>query len=165
MPAWSLWLLSNIFLTPDLCFDFDIKNVILIAGEFMDKYKILMIDDEVNYPTAFKFLTEMKGDYEVLIASSGVEGLEAAKKNKPDVITLDVMLAGEDGVEVLRQIRNDESIKDIPVIMMSGVEVQETRKSAQELGIEEFLSKPVEMEDLLHRINIIKAKNSISRQG
>ena len=131
----------------------------------MDKYKILMIDDEVNYPTAFKFLTEMKGDYEVLIASSGVEGLEAAKKNKPDVITLDVMLAGEDGVEVLRQIRNDESIKDIPVIMMSGVEVQETRKSAQELGIEEFLSKPVEMEDLLHRINIIKAKNSISRQG
>jgi len=75
------------------------------------------------------------------------------------------MLAGEDGVEVLRQIRNDESIKNIPVIMMSGVEVQETRKSAQDLGIESFLSKPVEMEDLLHRINVVKARNSISSHG
>lgn len=131
----------------------------------MAKYKILMIDDEVNYPTAFKFLTEMRGDYEVLIASSGVEGLEVARKNRPDLITLDVMMAGEDGVDVLRQIRSEESIKNTPVIMMSGVEAEASRKAAQELHIEDFLTKPVEMEDLLHRINIVKAKNSISRQG
>ena len=130
----------------------------------MDKYKILMIDDETNILTAFKFFAEMKGDFEVLIASSGVEGLEAARKNKPDVITLDVMLPGEDGIEVLRQIRNDESIKDVPVIMLSGVETESSRKAAEGLNIEEFLPKPVEMEDLLHRINIIKAKNSISKQ-
>jgi two-component system alkaline phosphatase synthesis response regulator PhoP len=130
----------------------------------MGKYKILMIDDETSVLTAFKFYAEMKGDYEVLIAESGVEGLAAAKKNKPDVITLDVLMGKEDGVEVLRKIRSDESIKDIPVIMMSGVETEAARKTAKELGIEGFLAKPVEMEDLLHRINIIKAKNSIDHK-
>ena len=130
----------------------------------MEKYRILMIDDEINYPTAFKFLTETKGDYEVLIASSGIEGLEIARKSRPHVITLDIILAGEDGMDVLRQIRQDPLLKDVPVIMLSGVETQISKETAKELKIEDFLNKPVEMGDLLHKINLIKAKSSVSER-
>ena len=130
----------------------------------MKKYRILMVDDETNYPTAFKFLTELKGDYEVLVAASGKEAFEIAHSSRPDLITLDVMLAGEDGVDVLKKIREEDALKDIPVIMMSGVEAEASRQAAEALGIEAFLTKPVEMDDLLHRINLVKARESLLRK-
>ncbi|MFA5098355.1 MAG: response regulator [Candidatus Margulisiibacteriota bacterium] len=130
----------------------------------MAKYRILMVDDETNYPTAFKFLTELKGDYEVLVAASGKEAFEIARSSRPDVITLDVMLGGEDGVDILKKIREENSLKDIPVIMMSGVEAESSRQAAEALGIEDFLTKPVEMDDLLRKINLIKARDSISQK-
>ena len=123
-----------------------------------------MVDDETNYPTAFKFLTELKGDYEVLVAASGKEAFEIAHSSRPDLITLDVMLAGEDGVDVLKKIREEDALKDIPVIMMSGVEAEASRQAAEALGIEAFLTKPVEMDDLLHRINLVKARESLLRK-
>lgn len=124
----------------------------------MATFKVLMIDDEQNYPTAFKFLLETKGDNAVYLASSGEEGLKTAKEKKPDLIFLDVMMPGIDGLEVLKRLKSDSELKNIPVIMLTAVETEEARVETLKLKVEGYLNKPLEMEVLLGKIDEIKNK-------
>jgi two-component system alkaline phosphatase synthesis response regulator PhoP len=124
----------------------------------MATFKVLMIDDEQNYPTAFKFLLESKGDNAVYLASRGEDGLKLAKDKKPDLIFLDVMMPGIDGIETLKRLKSDSELKNIPVIMLTGVETEKTRAEALNLKVEGYLNKPLEMEVLLGKIDEIKNK-------
>jgi two-component system alkaline phosphatase synthesis response regulator PhoP len=124
----------------------------------MATFKVLMIDDEQNYPTAFKFLLESKGDNAVYLASRGEDGLKLAKDKKPDLIFLDVMMPGIDGIETLKRLKGDNELKNIPVIMLTGVETEKIRAEASNLKVEGYLNKPLEMEILLGKIDEIKNK-------
>lgn len=80
-------------------------------------------------------------DFEVITADSGVSGLELAKKEKPDIIMLDVILPQLDGFSVLDQIKKDKTTKDIPVIMLTNLGTDEDRKKGESLGAADYLVK------------------------
>ncbi|MFH1709853.1 MAG: response regulator [bacterium] len=119
-------------------------------------FKVLVIDDETNYPTAFKLLLESKGGYAVSLASNGLKGLEMARTEKPDMIFLDVMMPGLDGIAVLKSLKSDTELKDIPVVMLSAVETEKAKEETRDLNVEAYLNKPLEMQVLLDKIDEIK---------
>ena len=124
------------------------------------KAKILVVDDDVQHVDAVKTLLESVG-YEVAFAYRPEKGIELAKASRPDLILLDVMFAGPpgpDGVETARQLRNDPSLRDVPVIILSGV--RKVLDLPVRLGPDEewmpvsvFLDKPIKPDKLLAEIN------------
>jgi CheY-like chemotaxis protein len=102
--------------------------------------KILIIEDD-------KFLRELIAKklggegYEVLGADDGQEGVQAAHKEKPDLILLDIILPVVDGFEALRQLKEQEATKDIPVIMLSNLGQKEDISKAMQLGAADYMIK------------------------
>lgn len=119
-----------------------------------NKRKILIIDDEEDFSFFVKRNLE-RINYEVLTAKEGNEGFELAKKNKPALVLLDIMMPGIDGFTVLKKIREDQNIKRIPVIMLTGKEDKESQRKAKELFNNDYLVKPVETAELRKRIGKI----------
>lgn len=105
---------------------------------------VLVIDDEASARELLKKRLEAEG-CSVLIAKNGAEGLALAAKHKPALITLDVMMPGMDGWTVLRRLKADDTLKDIPVVMISMVG---DRAMSYSLGAVESLQKPVDRDKL-----------------
>jgi CheY-like chemotaxis protein len=82
--------------------------------------KVLVVDDELDMRTFITTLLETNG-FKPLTAQDGFQGLEVARKNKPSLIILDVMMPRESGINLYRELRNDPDLKDIPVIMLSAL--------------------------------------------
>jgi DNA-binding response OmpR family regulator len=101
--------------------------------------KILIIEDEVILAEMYKEKLEKEG-FEVFATSEIGEGIEIAKKEKPDLILLDILLPRENGVSFLEKIKK-EGIKDIPVVAFSNYDDPGTKKRAFELGVKEYLIK------------------------
>ena len=119
------------------------------------KAKILMIDDEKDLCFFVKANLEIVGNYEVLTATSGKEGLRTASWNKPDVILLDVMMPGMDGFEVLKKLKEDVKTSSIPVIMLTAKADDESKMRAAGLYGDDYLIKPVEFKTLKARIDSV----------
>ena len=126
----------------------------------MATFKVLMIDDEPNYPTAFKFLMESKGGYSVSLATSGQMGLDMAKQLKPDMIFLDVMMPGFDGIETLKRLKADNELKKIPVVMLTAVITEKAKLETHDLKVDGYLNKPLEMDLLMAKIEEIKKRTA-----
>jgi len=105
--------------------------------------KILIIDDD---PVVVKYLQAVFSDngYETCTAGSSVEGLEVVRREKPDLITLDIQLPGEWGPRFYRKLRQDKQLKDIPVIVVSGIDGDHAVKDALA-----FVRKPFDPEKLV----------------
>ncbi|WP_309714533.1 ATP-binding protein [Armatimonas sp.] len=113
---------------------------------------------ESNAASAERLTYQLQeGGYDVARASNGKVALTLAQELKPTVITLEVELEGEDGWEVLRQLKADEALKSIPVVVVS-----ETKDSerARELGAAELVAKPVEAETLLRTLTNVRQEPS-----
>jgi len=102
--------------------------------------KILIIEDEAMLAEMYKEKLEKEG-FEVLLASNVEEGLEIAKREKPNLILLDILLEGENGISFLQKQKSDEEISEIPVIVFSNYDNTQTKKEAQNLGVKEYLIK------------------------
>lgn len=115
------------------------------------KGRILIVDDD---PHAVDILTRMltREGYLCFGVRNGNAALEKARKDKIDVILLDVMMPGMDGLEVCRQLRADESLRQIPVILLTAKDDIETRSQGMALGVSEYLTKPVSKQELCARI-------------
>ncbi len=109
---------------------------------------ILIVDDDEASRDLLRRTMEASG-YRVLTAESGTEGLKIAKEQKPDAITLDVMMPGMDGWSVLKTLKSDNALKDIPVIMVSMVSMVHDSEMGFTLGAAEYLTKPVDRRRLL----------------
>lgn len=121
--------------------------------------KIMLVDDEPDIRLIEKIILE-KAEYEVIETESGEECLERLKNEKPDLILLDVMMPGINGWETAKRIKEDESTKDIPVIMVTvrGSE-EDITKSFQYGRSDGHVSKPIIKEKLLKTIEwIVKTK-------
>lgn len=116
-------------------------------------YSILIVDDEALTLRTISRALEAEG-YEILLAQSGEQALEIAAKEHPDIALLDVVLPGIDGVEVLRQLKRQDS--SIVVVMMSAYRVVERAVEALKLGAYDYLTKPFHVSDMV---------NTISRAG
>jgi CheY-like chemotaxis protein len=124
----------------------------------MAKAKILVIDDDMDICLSIKTLLEANG-YAVETATNKEEGLEKFTSTRPDLAILDVMMATwQDGFEMSRQLKKDPDLKNIPILMLTGVENKTGFEFKSEAGDEEwlpvegFLDKPVEPEVLLSEV-------------
>jgi len=119
--------------------------------------KIMIIDDDIDLVEAMRITLETD-EYEVIDAQDGQKGLEILKKEKPDLLILDVMMGTlDEGFHVAYQIRNDEEIKDIPILMITAVGAQTGFKFDMErdedfLPVNEFIEKPVNPQILLDTV-------------
>ncbi|MDD5644258.1 MAG: response regulator [bacterium] len=119
--------------------------------------KILIVDDDVDFVEAIKTLLEAKG-YEVFSAENGMDGFNQAKKNKPDLIILDVMMATKtEGFDVARKIQKEDSTKGTPVIMITGIRKEMSLPFGFEpnedfLPVKAVLEKPIKPEILLKKV-------------
>jgi two-component system alkaline phosphatase synthesis response regulator PhoP len=86
----------------------------------MNKFNILIIDDDTDFITSTKIMLEYVG-YNVMSASDGHEGLEKALEEKPDLIILDVMMPGKDGYSVCREIKENPRICNIPIVIVTSI--------------------------------------------
>ena len=96
----------------------------------MNKMRVLIIDDEENFCKLVKKNIEQTGEFEVHIATNGEDGIRLVREIKPDLILLDVVMPGMDGGDVVSVIRNDESIKDTPIVFLTAI-VREEEASSQ----------------------------------
>ena len=102
--------------------------------------KILLIEDEKLLADMYKEKFEREG-FEVVVSLSAEEGFELAKKEKPDLIVLDILLPEKNGIFFLEQQMKDPEISHIPVLALSNYDRPETRKRALELGAKEYIIK------------------------
>ncbi len=115
------------------------------------KKKILIVDDETELVKAIRIRLEQAG-YETLVAYDGLEGLEKAKKENPDLILLDIMMPDIDGFEVLRRLKENSKTKYTPVIMVTCKGEPQSLFKAKELRSLDYIVKPFEQEELLDLI-------------
>jgi len=114
------------------------------------KKKILIIDDEVTFAKVLKFNLVETGKYEVLVESRGKEGLETARKRRPDLIILDLIMPDISGEQVLSQLKNQSVTKDIPVIILSSkITEEEIKKENIRLPKCTLLAKPIDIDKFL----------------
>lgn len=102
--------------------------------------KILLVEDEPALQESFKQAFSGK-EYECLQAMDGEEGLALMRSAKPDLVLLDLVLPKKHGFEVLKEIKNDANLKDIPVIVLTNLENSEDVEKALELGATTYLVK------------------------
>ena len=129
-------------------------NFTLFKNDDMDnnEYKILLVDDE---PDILEFLTYnlKKEGYTVFNASNGREALTIAKKEKPQLIILDIMMPDMDGYEVCRHLKADPEMTKIPVIFISALGMAEQKIEAFRMGAVDYITKPFQAEEVLARVN------------
>jgi PAS domain S-box-containing protein len=116
---------------------------------------LVIDDDETVHRMLEAYLSKM--GYQVVVASNGLEGLQLARKLRPTAITLDVMMPGMDGWEVLSQLKADPDLAHIPVIMLTMMEDQEMGYS---LGAAEYLTKPISRHQLINILRKYRTANA-----
>lgn len=132
----------------------------MLGGEGMSKYKILAVDDEEHIQELLKFNLENSGYY-VTCCGNGIEALSYAKSLKPDLILLDVMLPGIDGYEVCKEIRKDNSISNLPIIMITAKSEELDKILGLELGADDYITKPFSIRELLARVKALLRRTAI----
>jgi DNA-binding NtrC family response regulator len=115
------------------------------------KKRILLVDDEPGIRAALKMVLEP--GYETIAASSAQEGLQALRRESPNLVLLDIVMPGEDGLEFLEAIRAEQP--DVPVIMLSALNALKTAVEAMKRGAADYLTKPFDAEEL--RLKVSKA--------
>lgn len=120
----------------------------------MAKETILVVEDEANILELIKFNLETEG-YRVVTAMSGAEALEKARKGKVDLLLLDLMLPGMDGLEVCKTLKQIEKTSHIPVIMLTAKGEETDKVVGLELGADDYVTKPFSPRELLARIKAL----------
>ena len=117
---------------------------------------VLVVDDDPVIVNLLQVNFEIEG-YDVLAATGGEAGLAQARLGHPDVIVLDVMMPGIDGLEVARRLREDPETASIPIILLSA-KAQTTDIQAGLSVADEYVTKPFEPLELLERVNSVVAR-------
>jgi CheY-like chemotaxis protein len=125
-----------------------------------EKAKILVVDDEpVNRTLLYKIL--LKLDYVVETASDGYHALESVRAQSFDLVMLDLMMPDMDGRQVLKTMKDDPKMSDIPVIIVSALREKETVLQCLEMGATGYLIKPYQQEDIRLRVQSVLSNKYI----
>ena len=122
--------------------------------------KILVVDDEISLQETLSYNLKRQG-YEVEIAGDGPGALETARRIKPDLLILDIMLPGMDGIEVCRVLRQEMST---PVLMLTARDDEIDRIVGLEVGADDYLTKPFSMRELLARVKALLRRVRLMRE-
>jgi two-component system phosphate regulon response regulator PhoB len=116
--------------------------------------RILVVEDEADLQEVLKFNLQQAG-HDVLLASSGSDGIRLAKKLRPELVLLDVMLPDILGTEVCRSLRGDEETNAIPIVMLTAKAEEQNRVEGFELGADDYVTKPFSVRELMLRVGAI----------
>lgn len=118
--------------------------------------RILVIDDS---PTELHIITKIlkKNGYEFLTATDGVEGIQVAKTEKPDLILMDIVMPNLNGFKATRSLTKDSETKNIPVVILSNKTMPTDKLWAEKQGAKDYLFKPIDESLLLDTINRLVA--------
>lgn len=123
--------------------------------------KILIVDDDIAINELVKINLELSG-YKVIQAPDGIKGFALAKQELPNAIILDVMMPEVDGYTVAQRIRQNPTTKNIPILMLTALSQLNDKVKGFDIGVDDYLVKPFEMEELKVRLRaILKRSNQI----
>lgn len=125
------------------------------------KQKVLVVDDEENIRMLVKFNLEKAG-YEVLEASDGNKAIETAVNSTPDIVILDLMLPGIDGLEVCRNLKRHPRTAALPIIMLTAKSDEIDRVIGLELGADDYMTKPFSQRELVARIKAVLRRSNVA---
>lgn len=120
----------------------------------MTKTRILIIEDEEDV-LALLFYNLTKSGYEVLMSTSGEEGLELAQKESPDLVLLDLMLPKLSGIEICQKLKKNGDTRPIPIIMLTAKSEKADVLKGLESGADDYIIKPFDIEILLARVSAV----------
>lgn len=120
----------------------------------MSKETVLIVDDEEDIIELIKYNLKNEG-YAILTAQTGEDALKIVKQSHPDLIVLDLMLPGIDGLEVTKYLKNHDHAKDIPIVMLTAKGEESDIVTGLELGANDYISKPFSPKVLVARIRAI----------
>ena len=130
----------------------------------MEKKIILTIDDEPHILELLEY-NLAKAGYKVLRAETGEKGLEVLRSAQVDLVLLDCMLPGMDGMEVLREIRADLQLSLLPVMMLTAKGDEIDKVLGLELGADDYLSKPFSLRELEARVKALLRRSALTHRG
>src|SRR6185436_17093084 len=113
--------------------------------------RILIAEDDDDNRIALKLMLKLS-KYDVIEACDGQEAIDRIRRDKPDLVLMDISLPVINGLEATRQIRNDAECQNLPIIIISGYENQETLDRVKVCGGTDYISKPIEFDDLKRMI-------------
>lgn len=123
--------------------------------------KILVVDDDASINELIKINLELAG-YKVFQAFDGIKGFALAKQELPSLVILDVMMPEVDGFTVAKRIRENPETKNIPIIMLTALSQIDDKANGFNIGVDDYLVKPFEVEELLMRVRaLLKRTNQI----
>ncbi len=128
---------------------------------------ILVVDDEPSIVELIDFNLQKTG-YQVLKAENGHEALQLVRNNKPDLIILDLMIPGIDGIEVCRRLKGQQETAAIPIIMLTAKNEEVDKIVGLELGADDYMTKPFSPRELMARVKAVlrrSHKDSIQHDG
>src|SRR5271156_3076802 len=111
--------------------------------------KLLIVDDETDIATSIQYVLTQEG-FSTLLAHDGLKAIELAEKEKPDLIILDLMMPGLDGLEVCRRVRSHD--RRTPILMLTARTSEIDTVVGLELGANDYIAKPVRLRELVARV-------------
>ena len=130
----------------------------------MSKAKILIVDDEPDILEFLQYNLELE-DFEVLTASDGASGLNAARKHRPDLIVLDIMMPEMDGVEVCRRLREDPAFESTAITFLTARQEDYSQIAALEQGGDDYIAKPIKPRVLVARIKALLRRHGTAKKS
>lgn len=113
--------------------------------------RILVVDDEPHILRLLTFVLRKEG-YDVSSATNGEEAMAQIRETKPELVFLDVMMPKKDGYEVCREVKEDPSLREIFVIMLTARGQETDREKGLSLGVDDFITKPFSRRQLVARV-------------
>lgn len=118
------------------------------------KKRIILVEDEEDIASLIKLQAEITG-YKLHVEVDGINGYRAIEREKPDLVILDIMLPGENGLDVCRKIKSNSDLKNIPIIILSAKGEELDVVLGLELGADDYISKPFSPKVLFSRIKAV----------
>jgi two-component system, cell cycle response regulator DivK len=113
---------------------------------------VLMVEDDEDTRFMLRLILEHEG-YATIEAADGLEGIEVAGREHPDLILIDGSLPGLDGLSATRRMREQESLRDVPIVALSGHTSPEFQAAARAAGCDAYLVKPLDFTELRNTLN------------
>lgn len=120
----------------------------------MSAHTILVVDDEQDLLDLIEYNLKKEG-FKVLKAENGLEALEIAREQNPDLVLLDIMMPKMDGLEVCEKMRSDSEMRHIPIIFLTARSDEKTEVEGLDLGADDYVTKPISTTKLISRIKAV----------
>lgn len=126
--------------------------------------KILVVDDEEHIVELLQFNLSNVG-YKVITANNGIDALKKVKENKPDLLLLDLMLPGMDGLDVCKEVKRDKETSKTSIIMLTAKSEELDKILGLELGADDYITKPFSIRELLARVKAVLRRSNTDEVG